>query len=147
MTDHFVIDPSVLIQGYVKEPSTDNVLALLDGLKKPGALTLHTPEFCVVECANILWRHVRFEGMPVDTAQKAVKDLADLPLTIHLAASHLSDALTIGLMHELAIYDSIYIALAQSLGFPLMTGDTKQERAAIAAGVKIKLVADFKPVP
>jgi len=26
MTDHFVIDPSILIQGYVQEPNTDNVL-------------------------------------------------------------------------------------------------------------------------
>ena len=98
-----------------------------------------------MECTNILWRHVRFQGMPVDTAQKGVKDIADLPLTIHLAASYLSDALTIGLANELAIYDSIYIALAKALGFPLMTSDAKQERAAIAAGVKIKPVADFKP--
>lgn len=147
MTDHFVIDPSVLIQGYVKELNTDNVLTLLDGLKKPGVLTLHTPEFCVVECTNILWRHVRFQEMPADTARKAVKDIADLPFTIHMAASYLPDALTIGLANELAIYDSIYIALAKALGFPLMTADTKQERAAIATGVKIKPVADFKPAP
>jgi len=122
-------------------------LALLDGLKKPGVLTLHTPEFCVVECANILWRHVRFQGMPADTAQKAVKDVADLPLTIHLAASYLPDALAIGLANELAIYDSIYIALASALGFSLITADAKQKRAAIAAEVIIKPVADFKTAP
>ena len=100
-----------------------------------------------MECANILWRHVRFQGMPADTAQKAVKDVADLPLTIHLAASYLPDALAIGLANELAIYDSIYIALASALGFSLITADAKQKRAAIAAEVIIKPVADFKTAP
>ncbi len=145
MSDHFVIDPSVLIQAYVREPDTDNVLAMLDGLKQPASVTLHAPEFCVVECTNILWRHVRFQGMPIDRAQKAVKALTDLPLTVHLASAYLSDALSLGLSHELAVYDSIYIALAKTLSFPLITADGKQEQAALTAGVTVKPVTDFKP--
>jgi predicted nucleic acid-binding protein len=145
MSDHFIIDPSILIQAYVQEPATENVLALLDGLKKPAIVTLHAPEFCLLECANILWRHVRFQGMPQATAEKAIRALVDLPMTIHLAATYLSDGLTIGLAQELPIYDSLYIALAKTLGFPLLTADSKQERAAVNAGVSIKPIDDFEP--
>jgi predicted nucleic acid-binding protein len=144
MTDHLVIDASVLIQAYVKEVNTDNVLEMLDRLQRPSDLTLHAPEFCAIECTNILWQHVRRHGMPVAVAQVAVKDILDLPLTIHLAASYLPDALAVGLELQLAIYDSIYIALAKSLGFPLVTVDLKQERAAIAAGIRVKSIFDFK---
>ncbi len=80
MSDHFVIDPSVLIQAYVHEPNTDNVLALLNGLKEPASVSLHAPEFCLMECTNILWRHARFHGMPAATATKAINDLINLPL-------------------------------------------------------------------
>jgi predicted nucleic acid-binding protein len=145
MSDHVVIDPSVLIQAYVREPDTDNVQALLDNLKQPASVALHAPEFCVVECTNILWRHVRFQGMPIDQAQKAVRAITDLPLTIHLASTYLSDALSLGLAHELAVYDSIYIALAKTLDFPLITADRKQEQVALTAGVTVRPLTDFKP--
>jgi predicted nucleic acid-binding protein len=143
MSGGYIIDVSALIQAYVREPQTDNVLALLDGL--PEDIGLHVPEFCLIECTNILWKHVRFQGMPVKAAQQALKDLGDLPLTIHPVSDYLSDSLTIGLDHELAIYDSLYIALAMGLQFPLITADSKQEQAARKAGVAIKAIMDFVP--
>lgn len=54
-----------------------------------------------------------------------------------------SCALQIGLVHQLAIYDSIYIALAEQFNCPLITADVKQEAAAKAIGVTIKPITDF----
>jgi predicted nucleic acid-binding protein len=146
VSEHLIIDPSVLIQAYVQEPHTALVQALLDRLKQPDNLTLHVPEFCLLECANILWRHVRFSGMPRSTAITAVTNLTNLPLTIHAAKDYLSEALIIGLDSELAIYDSVYIAQAKALTFPLLTGDVKQAKAAINAGVTVKQITDY-PLP
>ena len=143
MTGSYIVDASALIQAYVREPHTDNVLALMDML--PDDVELHVPEFCLLECTNILWRHVRLHGMSANTAQQAVEDLTGLPLLIHMVATYLPDALTIGLKHELAIYDSLYIALAQGLQLPLITADRKQTNAATALGVTLKPLADFKP--
>jgi predicted nucleic acid-binding protein len=144
MTNQYVLDTSVLIQGYIREPHTNHVLAMLNQLTNPDTIVLHTSEFSILECTNILWKKVRFEGMPAETAQKAVRDLTELPITIHLASPYAGDALKIGLAGELAIYDSIYIALAKSLGFSLITADLKQERIAIDNGVIIKPISDFK---
>jgi len=47
------------------------------------------------------------------------------------------------LKHQLAIYDSIYIALAEKLNYPLITVDQKQAKASQAEGVTLKNIADF----
>jgi predicted nucleic acid-binding protein len=143
MIVHYVIDPSALIQGYVKEPFTPHVLALLEQV--PSSVKLHVPEFCLVECTNILWKHVRLQGMPREVAQQTVQDLAELVITIHPANAYLPDALAIGLDNQLPIYDAIYIALAQHLQAALITADGKQERKARQVGVTVKPLADFAP--
>jgi predicted nucleic acid-binding protein len=49
------------------------------------------------------------------------------------------------LKHKLALYDSIYIALAEQLKYPLVTDDSKQAEAARAEGIILKLLTDFSP--
>lgn len=61
-------------------------------------------------------------------------------------ADLLSRALELGLKHQLAIYDSLYIALAESLDCPFITVDSRQEAAAKAEGIVIKPVTDFPPL-
>ena len=143
MSDRFVIDPSVLIQGYVRESNSARVTTILRGLTTFEPDILYAPEFCLVECTNILWKHVRFHGMPVDTAQKAVEALSSLPLSLQSAIPILPRALSIGLNHRLPIYDSLYIALAESLLCPLITIDERQATAARANNVLIKPITDF----
>jgi predicted nucleic acid-binding protein len=52
-------------------------------------------------------------------------------------------ALEIGLNNQLAVYDSVHIALAEKLGLPLITVDAKQATAATASGVVLKPITDF----
>lgn len=54
-------------------------------------------------------------------------------------------ALEIGLKHQLAVYDSVYIALAEQLGYSLITDDGKQAAAATAEGITLKPITDFTP--
>ena len=49
-----------------------------------------------------------------------------------------------GLRYELAIYDSIYIAMAERLNCELITIDRRQANAARSMGVKLKPIGDFK---
>jgi predicted nucleic acid-binding protein len=143
VSDHYVIDPSALMQGYVQEVFTPNVLALLEQV--PDSVELHIPDFCLVECTNVLWKHIRQHGMPREVAQQTMLDLSALLLTVHPASAYLSDALTIGVEQGLAVYDSLYIALADAMEYPLITADGKQERKAMQVGVAIKPLTDFAP--
>ncbi|HEX9839781.1 MAG TPA: type II toxin-antitoxin system VapC family toxin [Anaerolineales bacterium] len=69
-----------------------------------------------------------------------------LPLTVMLVRDLLPRGLQIGLTHQLALYDSVYIALAEKLNYPLITADERQERAASAEGITIKALTDFSPM-
>ena len=105
---------------------------------------LIAPEFCIIECTNVVWKQARFFGMPQPQAEQLVKDLRALPLKRAPVKKLLDNALKIGLKHQLAVYDSVYIALALQLNLSLITVDQPQERAATAEGIILKPITDFK---
>ena len=139
----YVVDTSVVIAFLITEPYTDYARSLFNSLVVDDEI--YIPEFCRLECTNVLWRHVRFNQMPPDKAEQLVSDLLELPLILADVSGLLIDALRIGLAHQLAVYDSLYLALAKSLNLPLITLDTKQELAASKSGVTLKPITDFPP--
>jgi predicted nucleic acid-binding protein len=141
----YVVDATLVIQHFISDAYTVNADALFDELGR--SITLYVPEFCLLECGNVLWKRVRFHGLPLTQAQRMVVDLVGLPLIIVPTAGVLGRGLQIGLTHQLAVYDSVYIALAEQLGYPLITADTKQETAAQVVGVATKPITDFTLKP
>jgi predicted nucleic acid-binding protein len=140
---NLVLDASVLIQAFVQEADTLRVQTLLQGLATDDPDELHIPEFCLLECANVLWKQARFQGMPASHAAQALAQMQSLPLIVHSSVDLLPRALTIGLDQQLAVYDALYIALAVSLALPLVTADERQRLAATASGIPLKPLADF----
>ena len=141
---NYVVDASVVVQFLVTEAYTDNARALFRGLIHDDRVVM--PEFCLLECANVLWKRVRFHGMAPSTADLLVNDLINLPLTIYGAADFLKRSLELGLTHQLALYDSVYIALAEMLNYPLITVDERQAKAAQTEGIMLKPITDFAPL-
>jgi predicted nucleic acid-binding protein len=137
----YIVDASVVIQRFIRDTHTEYAKALFRQLTSEDIL--HVPEHCLIECANVLWKHVRFHGMTEPDAEILIEDLAGLPLHIVPVTGLLKSALQIGLEHQLAIYDAMYIALAQRLHYPLVTVDIRQETVAKEVGVTIKSVIDF----
>lgn len=76
-------------------------------------------------------------------AQGLLKNLKKLPLIQVPMRSHLNVALVIGAKHQLAIYDSLYVALAMKSLYPLITLDIPQSRVATAENVILKPLTDF----
>jgi predicted nucleic acid-binding protein len=139
----YVVDASILIEYLVTGPYTENARALF---RQSAALhDFIIPEFCLLECANVLWKHVRFQGMSASQAEALLRHLGRMPLTRVPVKSALRNGLSIGLRRGLAVYDSIYIALAQRSLYPLITVDRPQERAAAAENVALKPLTDFRP--
>jgi predicted nucleic acid-binding protein len=139
----YVVDASIVIQHLITDRYTPNVDALFEQLNQD--VRLHAPEFCVVECTNILWKNVRRSTLPQDRALDLATDVANLQITFANINELLQSALEIGLRQGLAVYDSVYIALARALNCPLITDDEKQAKAASSEGVRVKPVTDFVP--
>lgn len=138
---NYVIDASVVIEYLVSGLYTRNTQALFTQVTSIDRLIV--PEFCLLECTNVLWKQVRFQGMPVLQAESLLKHLRKLPLMRVPAKAALSSALRIGLAHQLAIYDSAYVALAKLSGYALITLDQPQQRAAAAESVSLKQITEF----
>ncbi len=144
MVQSFIVDTSVLIQGFVRERDSARVRTLLRSTIEPEpTATIYVPEFCIVECANILWKRVVLYSRPVAEAEQGLGNLLTFPLVVRLSAEFLPRALAIGITHQLAIYDSVYLAFAERLDCPLITDDERQARGDHAVGVTLKPITDF----
>lgn len=68
----YVVDASVVTEYLVMGHYTPNAVAFFQQMT--GVEQLIVPEFCLLECTNVLWKHVRFQGMPVIQAESLLKD-------------------------------------------------------------------------
>jgi predicted nucleic acid-binding protein len=105
---------------------------------------LTVPEFCLLECTNVIWKQVRFSGMSRGDAEELLRVLRTLKLRRAPMKRLLDRALDIALNNTLAVYDSGYVALALHYGYPLISIDQPQIRAATAEGVTLIPVTSFK---
>lgn len=140
---HYVVDASVVVQLLITDTNSSETEVLFDSVDDGNKLIV--PEFGLLECTNVLWKHVRFQNLQQTDAESLVEDLMQLDIVVTPATGLMSRALEVGLKHQLAIYDSIYIALAEKLSYPLITIDQKQSKAAQAEGITLKDIADFTP--
>ncbi|WP_413164248.1 type II toxin-antitoxin system VapC family toxin [Capilliphycus salinus ALCB114379] len=139
--NNYIIDASIVIQRFIQQEYTPQVRILFNRLLKGDRF--YIPEFCLLECTNVIWKQVRFYGLPEEQAQLLIRDLQSIPFNVASVNHLLSSALDIGLTHQLAIYDSLYIALALQLDYPLITVDDRQLNAAINCGVTLIPITDF----
>jgi predicted nucleic acid-binding protein len=139
----YVVDASVVIQYAIAQTYTLEARGLVARMYHEDQLCI--PEFCLLECVNVLWKEVRFRGLPQAQAEQIVDELLSLAFRIMPTVHHLPRALQIGLSCQLAVYDSLYIALALNLDCPLVTVDDRQGNGAIACGVTLQPITDFSP--
>jgi predicted nucleic acid-binding protein len=118
-----VIDTSAAIAALT---ATDPASGLLERLADDG--DLHVPHLIDVEMLHAL-RHLTFRGeLTDDRATDARTDFADLALTRY--PHQPLSARVWELRHNLTAYDATFVALAETLGVPLVTCDAHVTRAS-----------------
>lgn len=143
MITQYVIDTSALIQGFIQDSYSLRLATLMHRITVANTVRLHVPEFCLVECANVIWKRVRFHNETPENARRILADLRAFPLAAHASVGLLPRALNIGIEDQLAIYDCVHISLAEILNLPLITVDEKQSTVAASIGITIKPITDF----
>ena len=131
----FIVDASILVEYLVSGPHARVARNFLHQLSAEDVLI--APDFCLTECTNAIWKQHRFHGMPEEQAIQLFDVLCGMDLQTVAIESFLGESLTIGMRHRLAIYDSCYLALAADLGYPLVSLDRGQLRAAGAEGLSL----------
>lgn len=118
----FVLDASVAAKWFVGQGEADRELALsIRDRYTSGLCRLIVPEFALLEVGNAIRYSAR--GRESDGAA-ALDLLRDLSIEIHaLSWDLLRKANAISWAYKIAMYDAAYVALAEGVGFPLLTAD------------------------
>jgi predicted nucleic acid-binding protein len=123
-----IIDASVAFKWLIAED--DSHLAI-DWI---GKTDLHAPTIVLAEVGNALWKAVRRREIPGDAETVAMLGRLDQLLVLVDERSVIGRALEIAVQLDHAIYDCLYLALAEERRELLLTADDKFLRKAFAAG-------------
>jgi predicted nucleic acid-binding protein len=117
-----VLDASVAVKWYIKEKGSDEADKLLAGEQRPVA-----PELIRAEVIGALCNQHRLYGKAREPIARLcgrwTSDLQEMSVRLFENDPLMEPAWNIALAFQHAIYDCIYLALAEQLGVPLVTAD------------------------
>jgi len=118
----YVVDASVLVKWFLhqQEANRDRALALRN-LHISGRSTIFIPQLALLEVLNAIRFSPKAKEEDSETALEALQDL-------HLETRPpefdvLRKANAIAWAYKITIYDALYVALAEQVGYPLITAD------------------------
>jgi len=114
-----VLDASALVDWLLQTPAGTRVEERIFS----EATNLHAPHLVDIEVAQVLRRYVSARMITPSRGQEALQDLLDLPLARYPHDLFLWRIWE--LRDKLTAYDAVYVALAEALGAPLITCDSK----------------------
>jgi predicted nucleic acid-binding protein len=119
-----VVDASAVLEVLLRTPVAQAVERRLFAAGE----TLHAPHLIDIEVAHVLRRYAAAGDMCVERGREALEDLADLSLRRYPHDVLLPRVWA--LRDNLTAHDAVYVALAEALGAPLLTGDRRLANAA-----------------
>ena len=118
----YVLDASVIVKWFLfhQEADRDKALALRD-LHVSGRSTIYIPQLAFLEVLNAIRFSAKADEEDGETALEALQDL-------NLEAKSADGDLlrktnAIAWAYKITIYDALYVALAEQVGYPLITAD------------------------
>ncbi|PKB71862.1 MAG: hypothetical protein BZY87_03240 [SAR202 cluster bacterium Io17-Chloro-G6] len=143
MTTTVVVDASVAVKWLVEEDysrQADELLATWDSENARVA----GPHLLPVEVSNALYQRVRRRQISLDTAVQLEAEFLENDIALFQSASlHLRAIRIASALAQPAVYDSQYLALAESLDCDFWTADERFYRAASRNHPKVRWIGEL----
>ena len=119
-----VIDASIAVKWFVNEEKSNKAIEIRD-LHINRKVTIIVPEIIFLEVINAL----RYKKLDKELLNNVNNDLFDMQLHVEKLNNFLlAKAIILSIQYDLSLYDSLYAAIAQLHGCPLVTEDEKLKK-------------------
>ena len=120
MSEHFVIDTSVVMTWCFKDETSKYADAILDSLEVSIAVV---PSIWPLEVGNVLLVAERKKRLGEADSTRFIALLAELPIMIEQEPPErmMKEILALAREHKLSTYDALYLDLAMRKGLPIAT--------------------------
>lgn len=125
-TTAVVADASFVLSRLMPDETPREDVQLVFDRLADQSLAIYAPTILKYEVANAIRFALKSSRMSKSIADSLVEQFLALPIKYQEVDWH--KTLHHAISHDLTIYDAAYIALARSLGFPLMTLDSHLRR-------------------
>ena len=136
MTEHFVIDNSVVMSWCFKDETNKYADAILHKLCEARAVV---PSIWPLEVVNVLLVAERRKRLSEADSTRFITLLTQLPIIVEQERPEnmMKELLTFARANNLSSYDASYLDLAMKRGYPIATSDNKLIQAARKIDVQI----------
>jgi|SRR3989344_2587493 len=119
-----VVDASIAVKWFTNEGDTKDALKIRDAHIN-GEIVIIVPDLIFLEVLNAF----KYKKLDKESLNNVNENLWDLQLHVEKMNSYILDkAISISLEYDLTLYDSMYAAIAQIHGCPLITADEKLKK-------------------
>ena len=145
LTDVVVVDANIAVKWLVREHDSDTATALAYEWRR-DSVRVTAPYTLLGETANTLHQQVRRDRLAVNAATVLLQRLRSTGIEFHHDFALYPRAMELAnQLNQGAVYDSIYLALAESLDCEFWTADSKFYQAAHGVRKNVRLLSDFAP--
>ncbi len=137
-----VVDSSVVAKWILPEADSAKAHQLIVQTAASGE-RLIVLDLIFPEVANALWKRHRQQLINLSEARDLLEALVRSPVAVEPAVSLLASAFEIAVKYDRAIYDALFVALAEQQGLPGITADEPLFNAVHADFPRIVLLRDF----
>ena len=125
-----VVEASALVRLFVPDgPLPDGFEEFLRGVER-GMNKAIAPELLVAEMANVIVKKRKRGELRDDESVVLLSDLLSVPVRLLPHSPILSKAFELAWEHNLTVYDTLYLALAEERGAVLFTADDRLLKVA-----------------
>jgi predicted nucleic acid-binding protein len=136
-----VLDSSVVAKWILPEADSDKAHELIVQANASGG-RLIVLDLVFPEVANAIWKRHRQQLIDLSEARGLLDALIRSPVTVELAQSLLVPAFEVAARYDRAVYDALFVALAEQLDLPGVTADEPLFNAIHADFPRIVLLRD-----
>ena len=120
-----VVDTSALIRLFVPDgPLPNDFEGFLRGVER-GLNIAIAPELLMAEAANVINKKQLSGELSESEGDQLLSDILSVPIRLFPHRPILPGAFELARAHNLTVYDTLYLALAEEHGAVIFTGDRK----------------------